>query len=1183
MKPAVTNTGAGAGPPQPAGPTVPGKEPPGGDRKADGGDGRGSTRAGPAAAPKDRRGRSGSRAGRIWLPALVALVALAVTPRFGVRLAIADHFNNSTKVCTTSVSAINCTLTLGRFDRDIPAGQLIRVTVTGNAQFSTATPPTISSAGPAPCTATIATGPDAPTATVFRVRIGPGGCPAGSAIVIGETLVPIGAGGGPLTQRIESGFAEPLDVAAVTPAGEPFTVPGIFEGSTSVCVVTGSGADMALSCTLTIGPFINVPAGTTIAVTMNGAGGPGTAVNAILVPGDVARAGGGCPTTAPEGVTQVSFYITTTDACSGSDVVVITQRLRASAGQGPLCQTIEGAGTAVVVCATTPRGTPFGVPQPQQGPPPQPQEPQQPQQAPQQTDPRRCADFPSQAEAQAAYRANPSGLLHLDTDQNGIACEQLSPPRDAVPVPVQQQQQQQQQQQPTKICTPEDAAAGATVRCAITLRAAQPSPFVITVAGAAVTSAGCEAPDTACTAVEAGATITVTCGPQGAPVACPAGTFIAEALTDTAPVGFTETLNEVALERRTLAELITDEDITKRCSAGRAPLDIPVTCAVTTDVAVPSPFAARVTDPAGATIVNAGANGTTISVTCPAPDDGGPPTCAPDTRISETITSPVAGELTEQVCVGPAPATCAAIDEEPQVTFVEEGVFVEKDCAPQPNGVPEPTENNIFVRVGQAVTCVVTISEIDQDDDEDDDVPLRGSVTVTLDPTAATFAAGAATTTRTFTCVPVRPPPAEDVAACTFTEVFFPVTACIRLTQTVTFRGQTFTNIPVVGTVDDVPNVPLFVLPKAGTGQICPGTVQGFNQPFGFLFTCESTAGETTISPQPGRRRGRFFVGIGILPETINCTAELLDLEGNVIRAAPGTMEVSVLNGSLINASGRLTTNLRIDCDVPPEEEEEAREGEDVRPITFSPGVFFNIDPNTCIGVQFAIVGKQAGPVEFRVRYEPDTAPAAAGIQEIEGTGRVAFVAPSVGLTLELDPNPVAVGETGEATVSLTGTAPACGDANGGRCVDPVTGLPIRIRGGSVLNGYVKFMTEDPAIAFFTEAPLGTNEVVIRCGVAPERTRGTLAFFFGGCGGASATYRGNSPGEVIIQATFVPDLQGAFGEDVTVAGLPAPRAALIGLLPRTHPTDFDILVVCPSETQPATTPISPACDPSVVR
>jgi micrococcal nuclease len=46
-----------------------------------------------------------------------------------------------------------------------------------------------------------------------------------------------------------------------------------------------------------------------------------------------------------------------------------------------------------------------------------------------------CSDFHTQAEAQAVLRADPSDPNLLDSDDDGIACETLPPPRDTVRVP----------------------------------------------------------------------------------------------------------------------------------------------------------------------------------------------------------------------------------------------------------------------------------------------------------------------------------------------------------------------------------------------------------------------------------------------------------------------------------------------------------------------------------------------------------------------------------------------------------------------------------------------------------------------------------------------------------------------------------------------------------------------------
>ena len=46
-----------------------------------------------------------------------------------------------------------------------------------------------------------------------------------------------------------------------------------------------------------------------------------------------------------------------------------------------------------------------------------------------------CADFASQADAQAVLRADPSDPNRLDADKDGIACERSPAPRDLAPVP----------------------------------------------------------------------------------------------------------------------------------------------------------------------------------------------------------------------------------------------------------------------------------------------------------------------------------------------------------------------------------------------------------------------------------------------------------------------------------------------------------------------------------------------------------------------------------------------------------------------------------------------------------------------------------------------------------------------------------------------------------------------------
>lgn len=77
----------------------------------------------------------------------------------------------------------------------------------------------------------------------------------------------------------------------------------------------------------------------------------------------------------------------------------------------------------------------------------------------------RCSDYPSQAAAQAAYRADPVGHRSMDADRDGIACESNRAPYDRNPVGV---------GQPAQPTAP--PAATATPRPAATTAPAQPTP-----------------------------------------------------------------------------------------------------------------------------------------------------------------------------------------------------------------------------------------------------------------------------------------------------------------------------------------------------------------------------------------------------------------------------------------------------------------------------------------------------------------------------------------------------------------------------------------------------------------------------------------------------------------------------------------------------------------------------------
>ncbi len=322
------------------------------------------------------------------------------------------------------------------------------------------------------------------------------------------------------------------------------------------------------------------------------------------------------------------------------------------------------------------------------------------------------------------------------------------------------------------------------------------------------------------------------------------------------------------------------------------------------------------------------------------------------------------------------------------------------------------------------------------------------------------------------------------------------------------------------------------------------------NAPVGLGFICESPAGIPAL-PTPGPI-GTFPIAIGVLPQALVCQVipvvnPALALTAQPL-AAPGTIEVSSINGALIDASGALRTNLRIAC-----------------------GNFASAAPS-CRGVAFAVAGLQVGFVEIRARYEP--APISAGAVEVEADWSVAFIAPLVGVNLLLNPNPIVVGATGTATARFNRGVVLCGA--GLFCVDPTTGLPIFANAGSVLNGSTIFTIDNSLVASWTGAAgtnpgslpstagftVTANQVVARCGFFPTTglpaagfpgTGPNLGSFFGGCESNSATYRGNNPGVTNISATFVPDLPGAYGVagvlGTTIAPspvLPANFTALLG-------------------------------------
>jgi len=334
-----------------------------------------------------------------------------------------------------------------------------------------------------------------------------------------------------------------------------------------------------------------------------------------------------------------------------------------------------------------------------------------------------------------------------------------------------------------------------------------------------------------------------------------------------------------------------------------------------------------------------------------------------------------------------------------------------------------------------------------------------------------------------------------------------------------------------------------------------------FLQPTGILFTCSAAVAGPFVGPFPGQIGTiNNVVGVGILgTNPVSCTVQPT-VGGVAATVAPGTFEITSINGALVDAAGRTTTNLRIACG------QAALAG--VTAVV-TPGAPINL--NSCSGVQFAVVGAGVGFVEVRARYEPATIAELAGIFSIESAVNVAFIAPAVSVNLSLSPNPVTVGQDGTATVSFGsfGTRILRDPVTNVPFVDPNTGLPIPTTGGSVLNGNVVFSIDNTAIAAFSAAQpnvataggaLPTSaggfvttaaQAVVRCGFFPTTAlpavaaTGTLGGFFGGCETATARYRGINPGVTNVSATFIPDLPGAFGSNAS--GLAQNVSGLLGL------------------------------------
>jgi hypothetical protein len=493
----------------------------------------------------------------------------------------------------------------------------------------------------------------------------------------------------------------------------------------------------------------------------------------------------------------------------------------------------------------------------------------------------------------------------------------------------------------------------------------------------------------------------------------------------------------------------------------------------------------------------------------------------------------------------------------------EQAATAVKVCRPVVDGTPGPA----FVRVGQVVTCTVTITNTAAGQ-----VSPAGNVEVTLGNASFVGAADSAVTvtnigaTLTSGNVATIPCNAIDslggLARCQFTESFVAgPNACTTMSQTI--RSLTggpfsfsFNPIRLDSAVATSPEI--FVLPKAESGIVCPGQVSGFaGNEFQFLIRCTNPSSTELAGlvqgVVPGPIGGTQTLAVGILPSAIICEAGFLastDARDAAFRpAAPGTIEVSSLNGTLINLNGGVSTNLRIGCGT----------GAVVNLNDPISTVVPTIDVNTCRGVRFGVLGLGVGFVELRARYEPTALASQAGILEREATGSVAFIAPAANISLLLSPNPVGVGQTGTATARFNRVFTFGNEV----LVNPSTGAPLFINLGTPLNGSVTFTSSNPAVASFTGSgfqsgelatgiiqPAGTPttgqliapggaQVTVRCGAATPVfagagiptvvTAASFAGFFGGCTDASAAYRGNAIGSTTITATFAADLPNAFG------------------------------------------------------
>jgi hypothetical protein len=309
----------------------------------------------------------------------------------------------------------------------------------------------------------------------------------------------------------------------------------------------------------------------------------------------------------------------------------------------------------------------------------------------------------------------------------------------------------------------------------------------------------------------------------------------------------------------------------------------------------------------------------------------------------------------------------------------------------------------------------------------------------------------------------------------------------------------------------------------------------------GMSVTCAGNVSSATTLSQINSFATTPVAAVSTVPNVIGCTITLSGLDA-------GVLEISSVHGLLVSSSGTLSSNLRIPCGTV--------------------GV-----AGSCTGtVSFGVAAGGVGFVPVQIRYEP--APLST-TTERETSVLLAFIAPPVGISLSLNPNPIAVGQRGTATlgffvsVSCAGAAPTAtiiSPVTGAAvtaCVDPATGTFITsIPSSSVLSGTVLFSIDNTAIARWTGAPVSgspittppaagaapsvtgfttsANQVAVRCGFFPTLANPNataissfflpfpagLSQFFGGCQSAQAQYEGVAPGAAVVSAQFIPDLPG---------------------------------------------------------